>query len=149
MCIHQLRAISSIVTIQVQVRVQRNPVLHRSNFLLGGQGSSWLMFNLAQIFTVDLNNQDKLIKVKVRNFDISRFWSVLSDCCSQMLNILQITFILHFLHSIFYDLIWDTTQILLGREENIKLELDSTMSQSWIKFWNWILNFNLKQFVRL
>ena len=62
-----------------------------------------------------------LLKQWFRNFDISRFWSVLSDCCSQVLNILQITFILHFLHSIFYDLIWDTTQILLGREENIKL----------------------------
>ena len=43
-----------------------------------------------------------------------------------MLNILQITFILHFLHSIFYDLIWDTTQILLRREENIKLYQSSS-----------------------
>ena len=29
----------------------------------------FLMFNLPQIFTVDLNNKDKLISVKVRHFD--------------------------------------------------------------------------------
>ena len=32
-------------------------------------------------------------------------------------------------------------------DTSTKLELDSTMSQSWIEFGNWILNFNLKQFV--
>ena len=43
------------------------------------------MFNLAQIFTVDLNNQDKLIKVKVRHFDSSsklknQFQNSILDC---------------------------------------------------------------------
>ena len=33
---------------------------------------------------------------------------------------------------------------VLECEAKYVLELDSTMSQSWIEFWNWILNFNFK-----
>ena len=43
------------------------------------------------------------------------------------------------------DKLWTPPTVSLSRTK--KLELDSTMSQSWIEFWNWILNFNLKQFV--
>ena len=57
------------------------------------------------------------------------------------------------------NLIWSKSKVFLHMqhwklfvcrgwsEKIVELESDSTMSQSWIEFWNWILNSNLKQFV--
>ena len=47
-----------------------------------------------------------------------------------------------YLH-IFY-IFW---QFFCNFQHELELALDSTMSQSWIEFLNWILNFNIKQFV--